>query len=197
MWTGAILAGGQGRRLGGADKAALRVGGHRIIDRQLALLRRLTPHIIIVVSNSSLCRDEAPGTRVVLDHVPGAGSLGALYTALQESISEQVLVLASDMPFVSASLLTCLAKAGALAEAAVPVDARGLHPACASYQRRVAPRLRRRIDAGTLSLVDALDDLSVTRLEPDTLHVVDPTHRALLNVNTPEDYALALSMAHD
>ena len=194
MWTGAILAGGQGRRLGGADKANLRVGGHRIIDQQIALLRRLTPHIMIVVSNSSPCR-EAPGARVVVDHIPGSGSLGALYTALQESSTDQVLVLASDMPFVSASLLTVLVKAGSQADAAVPIDAHGLHPACASYQRRIVNRLRRRIDTHRLSLVDALDDLAVVRIGAETLDALDPTHRMLLNVNTPDDYALALAAA--
>ena len=48
MWTAAILAGGQVRRLGGRHKSALRVGADSILDRQLAVLRTLTPHILIV-----------------------------------------------------------------------------------------------------------------------------------------------------
>ena len=37
MWTGAILAGGQARRLGGIDKSALLVGTASILDRLLSL----------------------------------------------------------------------------------------------------------------------------------------------------------------
>ena len=42
MWTAAILAGGQGRRLGGVDKSVLVVEQHPIIGRQLAMLHPLT-----------------------------------------------------------------------------------------------------------------------------------------------------------
>ena len=36
MWTGAILAGGRSRRLGGLNKAALKIGNATVLDRQLA-----------------------------------------------------------------------------------------------------------------------------------------------------------------
>jgi molybdopterin-guanine dinucleotide biosynthesis protein A len=55
----AILVGGRARRFGGADNTALRVGGSRIIDRQLAV------------------------PTVIPDIVPGAGTLGGAYIALQ------------------------------------------------------------------------------------------------------------------
>ncbi len=193
MWTGAILAGGQARRLGGIDKSALVVGSDSILDRQLSLLRELTPHILIVAgANSKIApKTVAADTMVVTDRMAGAGSLGGLYTALVEAPTEQVLVIACDMPFLTAPFLARLAERGEGVDAAVPRDERGRHPLCASYDRRIAGHLKARIDRGELRVGDALTGLLVRELGPDELGPFDPDGRLLLNVNTPADYERA------
>ena len=198
MWTAAILAGGQARRLGGRDKGALRVGADSILERQLAVLRTLTPHILIVkpggagqiLATASAGRAQTD-VHVVEDRIAGAGALGGLYTALIEAPTEQVLVIACDMPFISAPFLTALAGFGAGVDAAVPRDGHGPHPLCASYQRRIAAHLKTRIAAGALRITDALLDLEVRDIGPDELSPFDPDGRLLLNVNTPADYERA------
>ncbi len=189
MWTGAILAGGQARRLGGIDKSALVVGSGSILDRQLSLLRELTPHILIVAGQTP--KTVAPDTTVVTDRVAGAGALGGLYTALVDAPTEQVLVIACDMPFLTAPFLARLAERGKGVDAALPCDERGRHPLCASYDRRIAGHLKARIDRGELRVSDALAGLDVRELGPDELAPFDPDGRLLLNVNTPADYARA------
>ncbi|OFW15928.1 MAG: hypothetical protein A3F70_14915 [Acidobacteria bacterium RIFCSPLOWO2_12_FULL_67_14] len=181
------------RRLGGTDKSALLVGGRSIRDRQLSVLRGLTPHVLIVTSDSShLERGEVP---VVADRLPGAGALGGLYTALMEAATEQVLVVGCDMPFLTAPFLTYLMEQGRTADAAVPRDSRGRHPLCASYLQRTAGRLHARILNGRLRVGDALEDLSVRELGPDELARFDREGGLLLNVNTPDDYARAQALA--
>jgi molybdopterin-guanine dinucleotide biosynthesis protein A len=189
IFTAAILAGGQARRLGGVDKGALTVGTRSILERQLSLLRRLTPHILVVTSDRS--RAPAAGVSVVTDRIAGAGSLGGLYTALMEAPTEQVLVIACDMPFLTAPFLTRLVACGADVEVALPRDARGRHPLCASYARRIAGRLEARIERGDLRVGDAIRDLQIRELGPDELAPFDRDGLLLLNVNTPEDYATA------
>jgi molybdopterin-guanine dinucleotide biosynthesis protein A len=188
MWTAAILAGGQARRLGGRDKSALRVGASSILERQLAVLRALTPHILIVGHHHPVAGMDV---HVVQDRIAGAGALGGLYTALVEAPTEQVLVIACDMPFISAPFLIALATLGAGVDVAIPRDGRGLHPLCASYQRRIADRLKTRIDAGALRIADALGDLQVRDIGPDELAPFDPDGKLLTNVNTPGDYERA------
>lgn len=197
MWTAAILAGGQARRLGGLDKSALPVGDtaaapRSILDRQLAVLRDLTPHILIVTRADAPAARQAgdAGVVKVRDRVD-AGALGGLYTALVEAPTEQILVIACDMPFVTAPFLARLATLGASREcdAVVPRDAHGRHPLCASYQRRTAAAIRARIDAGQLRVLDALAAMAVREIGPDELAAYDPDGRLLLNVNTPEDHA--------
>ena len=189
MWTAAILAGGRARRLGGVDKSALLIGETTILARQLAVLRSLTPHILIVASDEHRYREA--GVPVVLDRIAGAGSLGGLYTALMDAPTEQLVVMACDMPFLTAPFLSRLAALGAGADVVIPRDVRGLHPTCAAWSRRAAPHLRACIDAGRLRVLDALAGLEVREMEPTELAHFDPDGRLLLNVNTPDDYARA------
>jgi molybdopterin-guanine dinucleotide biosynthesis protein A len=144
---------------------------------------------------------------LVPDLVAGAGALGGLYSALMAAPTDQVLVIACDMPFLTAPFLARLAALGAgadptadptadavdgaVSDAVVPLDARGPHPLCASYARRVAPRLRARIESGRLRVIDALSDLHVRHMGLDELAPFDPDGTLLLNVNTPADYARA------
>ena len=192
-WTAAILAGGRARRLGGIDKSALVVGARSILDRQLSLLRDLTPHILIVGADRS--RVSATDVPVVADRIAGAGSLGGLYTALMEAPTEQVLVIACDMPFLTAPFLMRLAARGVDVDVAVPRSAAGRHPLCASYARRAAAHLRARIESGDLRVREALDGLDVRELGPDELAEFDQDGLLLLNVNTPDDYAKARTAA--
>jgi molybdopterin-guanine dinucleotide biosynthesis protein A len=192
-WTAAILAGGQARRLGGIDKSALVVGDRSILDRQLTLLRGLTRHLLIVANDRS--RVQAVGVPVVVDRIGGAGALGGLYTALVEAPTEQVLVIGCDMPFLTAPFLQFLVERGRNTDAAIPRDEHGRHPLCASYARRTAPHFHARIKAGDLRIGEALMDLTVREVGPGDLAAFDPDGRLLLNVNTPEDYQRARSIA--
>src|SRR5687768_18228484 len=69
--AGAILAGGQATRMGGRPKSFLEVGGRRIIDRQLEVMRPLFRELI-------LCTNDPPryadlGLPMVSDDVRGPG----------------------------------------------------------------------------------------------------------------------------
>jgi molybdopterin-guanine dinucleotide biosynthesis protein A len=192
--SAAILAGGLARRLGGADKASLVIGGSRIIERQLAALAAVTGggrDVVIVANDPSRYRDL--GVRIVADVIAGAGALGGLYTGLLDARHDRLLVLACDLPFVSAALLERLAVesgTGEQVDAVVPRSARGLEPLCAVYRRGIATRVKRRIDAGELRMTALLADLTVRELGHDVLAPYDDG--ALFeNVNTPHDYARA------
>src|SRR6476659_4048976 len=143
--SAAILAGGRARRLGGVDKAALLLGGSRIIDRQLAILTGVSDEVLIVANDAA--RYAAFQLPVFPDLVPDAGALGGVYTALAAARHELVLVLACDLPFVTRELLDRLiADVDGDVDAVVPRSARGLEPLCAVYRKVCAPALRARLD---------------------------------------------------
>jgi molybdopterin-guanine dinucleotide biosynthesis protein A len=99
----AILAGGLARRLGGADKTALVVGRARIIDRRLAALSPVADDIRIVANDRA--RYAGLQIPVIADAIAGAGALGGLYSALLDARHDRVLILACDLPFITAALL--------------------------------------------------------------------------------------------
>jgi molybdopterin-guanine dinucleotide biosynthesis protein A len=196
-WTAAILAGGEARRLGRIDKSALVVGAATMLDRQLSVLRGLTPHLLIVASDPGRVRTAPADVRLVFDRVPGAGALGGLYTAIEEASTGQVFVIGCDMPFVTPQFVSYVVERGRDADAAVPRDERGRHPLCASYARRTARHLRARIEAAAFGVCDAIEGLDVREIGPDELAPFNRDGRLLLNVNTPDDYARARLAAAD
>lgn len=190
----AILAGGRARRFGGRDKSSLDVGGASILERQLAALRSVAGRILVVSGNPDRYQDR--GLDAVADLVPGAASLGGLYTALAHAATEHVLVVACDLPFLSASFLRRLAaEARHPDEAVVPRSADGWQPLCAVYPRQLAERVRRQIDTGRLKIVDFLASTRVREIGPDAIAEDDPDGLLFFNVNSPADWQLANQLA--
>ena len=189
--SAAILAGGRARRLGGADKASLPIGDARIIDRQLAALAAVADDVRIVANDRD--RYAGLGLRVIPDAVTERGPLGGLYTALLDASHDRVLVLACDLPFVTAALLQRLVAesgTGQEIDAVVPRSARGFEPLCALYMTRAAAAARARLERGELQAAGLLADLRVRELGPEALAPYDGGS-LFENVNTPHDHARA------
>jgi molybdenum cofactor guanylyltransferase len=120
--VGLILAGGLARRMGGSDKARIRVGGMTILER---VLGRLKPQCsrIIISANGDPTRFADTGLAVVADSVPDhagplAGILAGLdWTATNAPACEWLASAPCDCPFLPRDLVARLhearAKAGA------------------------------------------------------------------------------------
>lgn len=189
--SAAILAGGRARRFGGADKASLVVGGAPIIERQLAALATVADDVRIVSNDPA--RYAALGVRVIPDQIAGAGPLGGVHAALVDAAHDGVIVLACDLPFVTAPLLEALSiefGTGDEIDAVVPRSARGLEPLCALYAARCADTVRRRIEAGNLEMRGLLTELRFKELRSEGAPAFDD-ESVFLNVNTPHDYERA------
>src|SRR5271157_2537110 len=117
---GFLLAGGKSSRMG-ADKAFL--------DRALGAMGGVCDRVAIVGDPARFAKYEA----VVADIFSGCGPLAGIHAALVHSSAELNLMLAVDMPFVSAELLAFLFTAAEKADAVVtvPRTSKGLQPLCA------------------------------------------------------------------
>ena len=183
MVAAAILAGGRAERLGGRVKMHVEVGGRRIIDRQLEVLRPLFEDIAII-SN-----DPAPFAEldvpVLPDEVKGEGPLRGIASALAWSPRPRVFVVAGDMPFLNADAIRhLLAQSG---QVVVPVLDGHADPLHAVYQRDCLAVVRRRLEAGQRKAAELLDDVDTVRVDANVLREFDPELRCLTNVNTPVD----------
>jgi len=187
----AILAGGRATRLAGRDKSALTLGTERLLDRQIAVLRQVVDHVLVVTNAPE--RYAALPVRVVRDAVPNGGALGGIYSALLASPAAQMLVVACDMPFLTAPFLGYLAEAGRDVDLAIPRTVAGYEPLCASYGPACLAPIRGRLAHGRLTLVDLVTaGLRVRELGPDELARFDPDAALFFNVNTPDDYRRAV-----
>lgn len=126
-----------------------------------------------------------PALGGINDRYPGEGPLGGILTALHHSSAEWNLIVACDMPEVSAGFLRRLLSIAALSPSLVVLphgpDGRP-EPLCAVYHTRGLPALQAAFAGGIRKVTAALADLPVERL--DISEVAD-----FQNVNTPEDWS--------
>ncbi len=189
--SGAILAGGQSRRMG-FDKAALLVNGEPLLRRTVRLIRRVTPTVAVVgpVARATL----APDVPVIPDRWPNCGPLGGIGTALEALMCDAVLVVGCDMPFLNPVLLRYLVTLAATSDV-VTVRLNGqAHPLHAVYQRRCLQVVKAQLAAGDLRLQHFLAQLQVRYVEPPELDGFDPAHLSVFNANTPAEWQQALAL---
>ena len=181
--TGMILAGGQGRRMGGVDKGLKSFRGKRLVDHAF---ERLTPQVagVIINANQNLSAYRELGVRVVSDAIEGyAGPLAGLHAGLSVSKRPYLATVPCDSPFLPADLVARLYSHidDAGAEIAVAKTGDQAHPVFCLVRRGVLDHLTdflkgggRKIDAwySTMFVVEvAFDD------QPD----------AFSNINTLEE----------
>lgn len=184
--SGAVLAGGASTRMG-RDKARLPVAGIPGASRVARVLDALFDEVLLAGGEPP---GDAPGRRV--PDVPGpVCALRGLVSALSTSTRPRVLVVATDMPFLTADLVLALV-AWPEADAVVPRTAGRAHPLCAIYTREaVLPVARARLAGDDLALRGVLGAVQTSWFDPDDVARVDPQGRSLVNVNTPEELAQA------
>ncbi|WP_405967533.1 molybdenum cofactor guanylyltransferase [Streptomyces sp. NBC_00015] len=180
-----VLAGGGARRLGGADKPGVRVGGRALLDRVLGACADARTTVVVADP-----RPTARPVRWAREDPPGAGPVAALDAGLRHTAADDVLVLSADLPFLAADtvrrLLTAL-RAGA-AEGVLVTDADGRdQPLVAAYRTAALRRELAVLTAGE----GGLTGLPLRRLTAglDLTRVPDPV--ASFDCDTWDDIAAA------
>jgi molybdopterin-guanine dinucleotide biosynthesis protein A len=178
-----ILAGGASSRMG-TDKSLLPIEGQTFTERIAETLLTLTDSVSVVGrrSDSSL-----PS---VADVYPQWGALGGLHAALTACKREWAIVVACDLPFVTAEFFSLLAEKRMDHEAVVPVQAdERPQPLAALY--RVDPcrqRATELIEAGRRRPLDLLEAVKTRWVSFAEIRNLDQAQRFFVNINTPSDY---------
>ena len=181
----AILAGGGAARMGGRPKSFLEVGGRRIIDRQLEVLRPRYPEILISANEPE--RYAELGLPVVPDAVPGQGPLGGILAVLEAARADRVQVVACDMPRITAAALDLVSDPRRDADVVVPVAFGRAEPLFARYSRACAPAIRAPLAAGERKVAGLFPFVRVVEIPEAELRAVDPDLAFLGNLNAPGD----------
>lgn len=201
--SAAVLAGGKSERMG-QDKAflCLEPDGPVLLEIVLERLRGVADDVKIVAND--VLRHEGFGARVVLDEIPGYGTLSGIHAALVNAEHDHCLIVACDMPLLNPAVLAYLAAEPRDYEALVPqtpgVSRQGdsgqiyqtLH---AIYARRCAIPIAEQLATGNQRAVAFLPQVNLRVPDRQELLALDPQELSFVNTNTPESLAVAREVA--
>jgi molybdenum cofactor guanylyltransferase len=137
-----IFVGGQGRRMGGVPKGNLQFEGRTILDRTLEACRAVAHsacpdgecalHLYLVGDSSAY---SVSGVKRLMDDPSGMGPMGGLRAFLREAarLGLPAVVLATDLPFLTARLLERLCFEKGEAAALAPRENQRWQPLFARY----------------------------------------------------------------
>jgi molybdopterin-guanine dinucleotide biosynthesis protein A len=181
--TGAILAGGKSRRMGGKDKGLLLVNGQPLIGH---IIDALLPQVgsLLINANRNLDSYRTLGHAVITDILGHhLGPLAGIASAMRASDAAYLLTVPCDSPLVPLDLSTRLYRElkAAGADISAAHDGNRMQPLFALLRRDLLPDLlsylergERKTDAWYRQHRLVLSDFSD---QPDSF----------LNINSPED----------
>jgi molybdopterin-guanine dinucleotide biosynthesis protein A len=180
-----ILAGGEGRRIGGG-KPLRRLAGATLIDHALRQATHLSP--IVAISVKDRRELGAIADVPLLIDGQGEGPIAGIAAALGFARSQGldfVLTIPCDTPLLPPDLLSLLSGTlGAEHGAAVATSGAKLHPSCALWRSRTVDALPAYLASGRSSLKGFAAEVGMVEVEwPDS--PFDP----FFNVNSLDDLA--------
>ena len=192
--AGFILAGGASSRMG-RDKGLLDFGGVPLIVHTARLLQPLVAEVTIV---GSPARYTKFGLRAIPDkgqahrgaESTGRGPLAGIATALSATFLPWNLIVACDLPYLSAEWLDWLLSRAlrSRSQAVVPQTETGIEPLAAVYRRECGAPIARALAHGVRKVSDAIEKVEVEFVYPREWRHSDSGGLVLRNMNAPEDY---------
>jgi molybdenum cofactor guanylyltransferase len=195
---GLVLAGGLARRMGGGDKARIRLGKATILERVLA---RLTPQCsqVIINANGDPGRFADTHLPIVADSVPDfAGPLAGILAGLDWATAhapncEWLASVPGDCPFLPNDLVARLHEARLAAGTPLACARSGewRHPVVGLWPVSLREDLRHALSDEGLRKIEVWTQRHGVGIADWPTKPVDP----FFNVNTPEDAAQAETAA--
>jgi molybdopterin-guanine dinucleotide biosynthesis protein A len=189
-----ILAGGQNRRMGGADKAFLTVNGQTVFERTLWLLRRCFPQVVVVSNRPE--KYAAFDVQVTADEFVGQGPLAGIHAGLGLVRCPYAFVVACDMPFLRPEPIAFLVQRVAQHQAVIPCWDGDIEPLHAIYARSLRRRMAAALEQGARGIREFLPGVQVDYVPETIMRVVRGAEESFRNVNTPEEAARYAVQVH-
>jgi molybdopterin-guanine dinucleotide biosynthesis protein A len=197
---GLILAGGLGRRMGGATKPLLKFEGRPLIERVIESMQDKCDALVINLHDlqpETSAPFQGYGLPLLADALPGhegplAGVLAGLDHAAQAGIS-QVVSLPCDCPFLPGDLVARLVHAGKTTSSGFARAASGgrEHPVVALWPAHCRAALRRALVEEGLRKVGEFQQ----RYDVATVEWLFRARDPFFNINRPDDLAQAIELA--
>jgi molybdenum cofactor guanylyltransferase len=193
---GIVLCGGRSTRMG-VSKATLPFGPETMLQRVVRLLSTVVTPIVAVAAREQELPELPPDVIVTRDEREQRGPLEGLRAglkALPESV-DLAYVTSCDVPLLVPGFVSRMIELVADHDIAVMEIDGFPHPLSAVYRRTTLPHVESLLAQDKLRPVFLFDAVRTRRVQPTEMMSVDPDLRTLRNLNTPEDYRIALADA--
>jgi len=189
---GAVIAGGQSRRMAGREKSFLTLAGVPLIER---VISRIAPQVetVVINANGEIRRFDGLHRKVIADTLALTTPLAGLHAVLQHGQSEgydAVLTVPSDSPLLPLNLVARLAEAGSATGAAIASSGGQQHHLTGLWSTAMATKLEELILRDKLRRMKDLAEVFEIAVADWPVGPHDP----FININTPQDLAAAESL---
>lgn len=191
-----VLVGGRSSRMG-VPKMSLDFGGAPLLTRIVTELKRRFDEIVIVAAPDLSPHPRVPiaGVKVIHDEEAFQGPLEALRRGLVALDHDIGFACSGDLALLNAYVADALVGMLEDFDAVIPEVGGKLQPLHAVYRKRCASAIESLAASGEKRLTASANAINARRVPEHELLALDPELRSFFNVNTPEDYALALNLA--
>ena len=191
--TGVILSGGLATRFDGTEKALLKVGGVRILDRIYDIYKELFEEIILVTNNPQNFLEW--DLLIVSDIYPIRSSLTGIHAGLFYMSNPYAFISACDAPFLKKEVVeTVIGKIDNKIDIVMPETSAGFEPLCAAYSKRCLESAQNHLEQEKLKVTKAFRKSRTKTISEKVLCKIDPDLRSFFNINTPDDLQRAEEM---
>ena len=193
--TGALLAGGQSRRMGGGDKGLREINGRPMLAH---VLNRFAPQVagIVLNANGDPARFAAFGLPVVADSIIGnvgplAGVLAGMHWSVEnEPSATHIATVSTDAPLIPEDLVARLAASleGRTERIALAASGGHKHPVIGLWPVALADDLEAALNEGVRKVLHWTDRHGTLLVEFPFVGVAGAEIDPFFNANTPEEF---------
>jgi molybdopterin-guanine dinucleotide biosynthesis protein A len=181
----------------GQPKATLRVGGATLIERTVVELAGAFDDIVVVAAPESEAIElpSLGGATIVHDDNAYQGPVGALARGLRAARHELAFGCSCDLPMLRSEVASWMLSFIDGYDAVIPRVGEQIQPLHAVYRRRCADALETMLARGEYRLSAITDAVKTRIISEAEYRRADPEALSCFNINTPEDYARAKTLA--
>lgn len=182
-----ILAGGKNSRLGGKNKAFLKINNCSIIENNIYFLEQIFNEIILVTNNKEKYSFLNNDIIIVSDIIKNIGPLGGIHSALYHTKNQALFFTPCDMPFLNKDLILKIINTfkNTDCDAVVPRINKNIEPLYAIYSKNILKKLQNHLNGTKIySIRKFYEKINVCYLD-----LIDDeiTRKTFININTPDD----------
>ena len=179
--------------MGGEPKALLPLGGRRIIERVVDVLRVVLDDLLVVTNTPE--HYAFLGLPMVGDAVPDGGALGGIYTGLRAAGGAAAFTVACDMPFLHPAIVRMVVERAGEGDVVIPRVGDQLQTMHAVYGKACLAPMEDRLRAGRLKIVGFFPEVRVVEIDATPMARHRAPELAFMNVNTPAELERARALA--